>query len=1070
VGRIWKHLAAVAIVLLTGTVANAQLVDEGWQSNQNGNTWIGYNVGTWQVNNLAGSGTRCVATDSAGELLPMVVPCDPTGGAASWPIANTRWYCLDGTNGNDSNVGYSDTSEADCGTKALKTMGALNVIFPTYGANRLVVVAVASGTYSSTAASLLGAVGYKTFTFVGTGTNATAGAVAFSGSSQDALYLGAVTAPGTNVGGYNPTAGATTTSLPLTLVGGGSPSFTVDTSTSTLAGYRIRFSSTTATGSLQNFIETIQGVTATNTVILSVALPVTPSTSDVLYIEAPGAVVALPSNFTPQNLIASGMDMATVVSMKNGQLRLGFNRWEFGASFYGSQAIALSTFGKGLRSENSVTDNAGSSLVLDRTYIGGTLTYVQSPERFLDIGSAASNVVVYGRSPEKTQGVIGTLISSAGQPLRILGSITTGGAAAGGVLVIDGDAAFGSVVFPNAFNANGISCTGQCNIRFVGNTGAVTGNVGTGYGIDLSQAVMSTVDTSVIAPTVTGTADILLGGSSGTATWASTSTTGVIDSKGNRVSGGTWPIQRLSSGTYLTDLSGGGTQCVQTDNSGKVTGTGATCGGSGTVTSVTGSNGVICSPSSPNPNCTLANLTCGSNTFVSSASSGSGLVCTQPTIGNLASIPANTLVANPTSASAAPTTVGLGTTSGVMEYVNGSPDTISIFPSGSNRLPFGSGINGQFSDSANLIANGTQISSGQATFDAAAHFVGANDTTPSIITAWDSRHTVFGLSGNQGAGVGFSYTTSTNTENVSFAVPAIAWVNARLNVATFSMYSSGVTLGLYQDAGGNLYDEVLTTNGLMKTTGGTGLHAIATAGTDYAPVGSCSAHQFATATNASSLTCAALGSGDVPCAALPALGNSLSSSAGSCSVKVIALDESGGAHMSINSVPDLGSGYIAVLNRPGGTSTVVGTTASTIADTITKHDFFIYDASIQTALCSGQWAATSSSTFMGAGLVAEVGNDFKATKVSLTYNLIVSIGTASSVDCWVTRNGSLITATDINVTPGTTSPGQILVSNVSTGSTSVSDTYGYECIYNGNAITGPFGAQLGFSVQMVLIP
>ncbi len=100
---------------------------------------------------------------------------------------------------------------------------------------------------------------------------------------------------------------------------------------------------------------------------------------------------------------------------------------------------------------------------------------------------------------------------------------------------------------------------------------------------------------------------------------------------------------------------------------------------------------------------------------------------TTPTIGYNA-IPANSLVCNATGSSAVPTSVSMGSTSGVMEYVNGSPDTLTSFTAGSARVPFGSGSNGQLTDSANvtygrsgnglLVGAGTPPTTIPASFDA----------------------------------------------------------------------------------------------------------------------------------------------------------------------------------------------------------------------------------------------------------------------------------------------------------------------------------------------------------------
>lgn len=227
-----------------------------------------------------------------------------------------------------------------------------------------------------------------------------------------------------------------------------------------------------------------------------------------------------------------------------------------------------------------------------------------------------------------------------------------------------------------------------------------------------------------------------------------------------------------------------------------------------------------------------------SHKFLSAIADDGSVTLTQPaftdisgqaTLAQLPSIGANTLLGNPTSGSATPTTIALGTTSGVLQYVNGSPDTLAVYAAGANRIPFGSGTSGQLTDTANFAFSGGKLSVGQATFDGALHVVLADDTTPTTVAAWDSRHAVFGQSSSTGAGTGFSFGNAANTAYVSFLVPGVAWSHARFDGFDFAFYASGATLGLHQDSAGNVYDGVLTTNGLLKTTGGTGLHAIASA-------------------------------------------------------------------------------------------------------------------------------------------------------------------------------------------------------------------------------------------------
>lgn len=291
-----------------------------------------------------------------------------------------------------------------------------------------------------------------------------------------------------------------------------------------------------------------------------------------------------------------------------------------------------------------------------------------------------------------------------------------------------------------------------------------------------------------------------------------------------------------------------------------------------------------------------------------------------------------------------------------------------------------------------------------------------------------------------------------------------------------SFYSGAVSSG-NQDLG-------LLATGLDKLTVTAGVAVMSTAapGTDYqAPISptSCGANTFGTSvSSAGALTCTQPDftnlSGSWACSQRPAFtgpgsGNDLSSSAGSCVTSVVAIHDASATQLVFGTIPD-SNPQSTVLIRGSGATSITGVTASTIADTVTKHDYFINIQSLQPVDTSTRYLATSSSGTVLPGGVIESPNDFKAGHVGYKFYIIDSVGTASSMDCWVTLNGTLITGTDYNFTPGTTSPGVHTQSTVATGSTSANDTYGMACLYNGNFVTGPFGATIVFTVQLVLTP
>lgn len=158
---------------------------------------------------------------------------------------------------------------------------------------------------------------------------------------------------------------------------------------------------------------------------------------------------------------------------------------------------------------------------------------------------------------------------------------------------------------------------------------------------------------------------------------------------------------------------------------------------------------------------------------------------------------------------------------------SGNPLTLISNTSHDGLINFGNAGTSVYNESTAKWGLGTSSPAG------ALQVVLADDTTPATIVTWDSRHAAFGLTGSAGAGIAFSHTSSTSTGNMSFVKPNTAWENARFQALTFALYSGAAMLGLSQDSSGNVYDSVLTTNGLLKTVGGTGKHALATAGTDY---------------------------------------------------------------------------------------------------------------------------------------------------------------------------------------------------------------------------------------------
>lgn len=496
--------------------------------------------------------------------------------AANWPIANVRWYAVDVVNGNDANVGFSDVSSADAGTKAKKTMAALAAIIPQIGDGRFIVIVVAQGTYA-TGLTFLNATGYNQPLIVCTGTNATAGAVAFAGNAADLSYAGAVTAPGMNAAGYNPTVAATTTSIPCTKVGGGAPGFTVDGATSTLAGFRVRFDINTTTAALRNHVETIQIVPGVDTIGLCVALPAAPAATDVFYIEAPGLVVprvaALLSAFSRNGWSVVGADFLLPSQFSTGgSFYPTFCRFRGNFTMQGglmfSQAnvthpTVVGAVAGGCRFEGFHTC-ISTNFTMDRSYVSSLVLQFCTNTQ-LDLGSCLGNLTIVGRTTgANTFAKIGQNIAAQGQPVRILGVNSTGTGPLTGIYAQDAQIDFGGILFGGQGAHPAISLVGSCNISFVGQ-GAVIGNEGSDVGLDLTAAQSSTIGL-IVQPTVTGTAgDVRL--ANGTLTsWSALFATGIIDHQANRFVSVSAPLATVKSfSTVIITSAGGATHGFMTD-------------------------------------------------------------------------------------------------------------------------------------------------------------------------------------------------------------------------------------------------------------------------------------------------------------------------------------------------------------------------------------------------------------------------------------------------------------------------------------------------------------------------
>lgn len=510
---------------------------------------------------------------------------------AQWPIANPRIYAVDGVGGDDANLGFADAvsaSSADvaaatvsAGLVAKKTLAALTTVFPTVGAGRLCAIVIAAGTYADSLASFFNGVsGYKQGPVVrGTSTNATAGAVAFSGTPQDLIFVGAVTGTGMHAAGYNPTAGATTTSVPCQLAGGGAAGFAAPPAKP--LGLRIRFDSATATVALRNVCAAIVNVIGGNTLTLAngTLLPAVPGLTDVFYIEQPGVVIP------GSSLTASGLDSFNAGLYSGGPFLVGlhingsfgpigvFNTafLEFGSLNIGiGRPGALESFQELYIYVDSSFNNVGSNFRCDGGFVsdftGNTLKIeaacIIDPTTvsLLDIQQVAPidgcsfspQVLLGGNAPSISfDGVtFGGETNLGNKPCNIFGN----GAASALVLrrfngVIQGVGVQGAGAHP------AIAVQGDCFFQIDNTLTGTTGN--TDVGLDLTGA-QNCIIVLTSQPTVTGVAGDVRLSSGIIVSWASLFATGLVDTKGNRFVSTFGPVVPIKcfSGVIITSAGG----------------------------------------------------------------------------------------------------------------------------------------------------------------------------------------------------------------------------------------------------------------------------------------------------------------------------------------------------------------------------------------------------------------------------------------------------------------------------------------------------------------------------------
>lgn len=500
------------------------------------------------------------------------LPAGTNTAQADWPlpvsnaVPNIRWYALDFVNGIDTNIGFSDTSAADAGTKAVKTAARLNQILPIDGKGRNVVVLIAASDYADSSSFLMGRSGYKNFITRATVTDATAGSTAFLDDTNDRNMNGNITATGMNAAGYNPTGAPTTRAIQCLKVGGAAPAFPAEVPISLPGGSRIRFDINTTTVALRGIRRTVVKVAGTDTLTVDKLLPAAPVAADIFYLEMPGVKFTelCCSLFNgPDNggvSFLAGLQSTGTVAGARAIFSQG-NVQFADCYFSGTQASILRGGTVSLNSiyvniNNTNQDTGGACRSAGRFSITGSAQYINPSGTGPYCGSFGLDragtgepetnfVAVTGVSYTRCKGTaqnsaetdpdcIGTVASqvAAGYgPCRILGP---GSFTPSCGLVLGSDATISSLDITGMGAVPAIVMTAAGLAVVI--TGPLTGATGnTDVGLDLTNAQDCTIYLDAV-PTVTGTAgDIRLAGGQ-IVTWAAAAN-GITDSRGNRIFG-----------------------------------------------------------------------------------------------------------------------------------------------------------------------------------------------------------------------------------------------------------------------------------------------------------------------------------------------------------------------------------------------------------------------------------------------------------------------------------------------------------------------------------------------------
>lgn len=463
---------------------------------------------------------------------------------ADWSMTTVRTFLYDPVNGLDTNPGFSDgAGPYNPATQAKQTLAGVQSVFPRSMAGRKFKLLIAAGAFANAELDslLAGVTGIGAASVVrGTSTSVTAGCTAFDDSAADRVFAGAVTATGANAGGYNPTAGATTTNLPCQLNGGGAPGFGAEPGSPLM--WRVRYDANTATVALRNQCRTVLGI-PTSASLTTEAFTTSPGTTDVFYLEMGGLTY-------PSLRLGGNVSENNATNTTNGLQLVGIR--SLGSTYFGDGLYTLCFFGSTgtaqvrsyiFNTKNAYVDPNGGTVTTGGGFRGeasllvSAIFGVATLQNVCTVGSGSfigpGQILVGGvfgggfnTGPMAQLGF--QLATSAVGPVRVLGASNLGGIECDSTMQVNSL----NTTITGAGAKPAIYCLVNGGLVILANT--LTGSTGnTDVGLDLTGAYNTTVVLQS-NPSVTGTAgDVRLAGGT-IVSWA-TAAAGIVDVNGNMI-------------------------------------------------------------------------------------------------------------------------------------------------------------------------------------------------------------------------------------------------------------------------------------------------------------------------------------------------------------------------------------------------------------------------------------------------------------------------------------------------------------------------------------------------------